>query len=99
MEEKDQWEGAGWEDGARVKVQKEEKDFKFVLCILYAWCCTPLSNTVKCPTSQWNGALNPNAKEEIKRKEKTSIQQMTENIHIFQYKSVFGQTSCVGGRV
>lgn len=23
-------------DGARVKVQKEEKDLKFVLCILYA---------------------------------------------------------------
>lgn len=36
MEEKDQWEGAGREDGAQVKVQKEEKDFKFMLCILYA---------------------------------------------------------------
>lgn len=36
MEEKDQWEGAGRGDGVRVKVQKEENDLKFVLCILYA---------------------------------------------------------------
>lgn len=34
-----------------------------------------------------------NTNKRKKEKEKTSIQRVIENIHIFQYKSVFGQTS------
>lgn len=47
------------------KSEKKKREIKSCCCCVYCIMLYPLSNTVKCLTSQWklNGALKPNVKE------------------------------------